>query len=51
MEFELVALGGTFDIIHVGHIALLENGQRPDGSVSIPQVLHPYTGFDIIEPN
>ncbi|MQF68820.1 serine--tRNA ligase [SAR202 cluster bacterium AD-804-J14_MRT_500m] len=31
-------------------IALLENGQQPDGSVSIPQVLHPYTGFDVIEP-
>ena len=26
MEFELVALDGTFDIIHIGHIALLEKG-------------------------
>ena len=26
MQFALVALGGTFDIINVGHMALLDKG-------------------------
>ena len=30
-------------------IAILENFQQADGSVIIPDVLRPYTGFDIIE--
>ena len=29
-------------------IAILENYQQADGSVVIPEVLHPYTGFEII---
>lgn len=31
-------------------IPLLENHQQKDGSVRIPDVLHKYTGFKIIEP-
>jgi seryl-tRNA synthetase len=26
----------------------MENGQQADGSVSIPEALRPYTGFDSI---
>ena len=29
-------------------IAILENNQQPDGSVVVPEVLRPYTGFDVI---
>ncbi len=29
-------------------IAIMENYQQPDGSISIPDVLRPYTGFDTI---
>jgi seryl-tRNA synthetase len=31
-------------------LAILENHQRPDGSVQIPEALRKYTGFDVIEP-
>ena len=31
-------------------IAFLENHLRKDGSVTIPEVLRPYCGFDVIEP-
>ena len=31
-------------------IAILENNQRKDGSVVVPEVLRPLTGFDVIEP-
>ena len=30
-------------------IALVENHQRADGSIRIPEALRPYTGFDVIE--
>ena len=29
-------------------IALMENYQQPDGSIAIPQALHPYTRFEVI---
>ena len=29
-------------------IALIESNQQPDGSIKIPKVLWPYTGFKII---
>jgi seryl-tRNA synthetase len=31
-------------------IAIIENNQQADGSVIIPEVLRPFTGFDRIEP-
>ena len=31
--------------------AIIENHQQPDGSVTIPKPLIPYTGFDRIDPN
>ncbi|MDN5916538.1 MAG: serine--tRNA ligase [Pseudonocardia sp.] len=31
-------------------VALLEQGQQPDGSVAIPEVLVPYCGFDRLRP-
>ena len=30
--------------------AILENNQRADGSVVVPEVLRPFTGFDVIKP-
>jgi seryl-tRNA synthetase len=29
-------------------IAILENHQRPDGSIGIPQVLQPWMGAEVI---
>jgi seryl-tRNA synthetase len=30
-------------------VAMLENHQQPDGSISIPEVLHPYLSFTKID--
>ena len=30
-------------------IAVMENYQQPDGSIAIPQALHPYTRFEVIK--
>lgn len=44
------ALNGTALAIGRIIIAILENYQEPDGSVTLPRALHPYTGFDRIVP-
>jgi len=46
----LHTLNGTACAVGRTIIALLENHQRPDGSVEIPEALRRYTGFDLIEP-
>lgn len=48
---ELVhTLNGTAFGVQRTIAAILENHQRPGGSVGIPKALQPYTGFDQIEP-
>ncbi|CAN5862749.1 serine--tRNA ligase [soil metagenome] len=41
-------LNGTFIAVGRTLIALLENHQRADGSVGVPEVLQPYLGTDVI---
>jgi seryl-tRNA synthetase len=41
-------LNGTAVAVGRTIVALLENHQRPDGSVGIPKQLQPYTGFGVI---
>jgi len=41
-------LNGTAIAVSRAIITLLENNQQPDGSVTIPKKLVPYTGFDTI---
>lgn len=43
-------LNGTACAVGRTIVALLENHQRADGTVSIPEALRPYTGFDSIRP-
>jgi seryl-tRNA synthetase len=50
---------GSTDFVHTNDatalamsripIAILENNQQKDGSVAVPKVLVPYTGFDVIK--
>jgi seryl-tRNA synthetase len=44
-------LNGTACAVGRMMVALLENHQRADGSVAIPEPLRPYTGFDELRPN
>jgi seryl-tRNA synthetase len=43
-------LNGTACAVGRTILTILENHQQPDGSVTIPEALRPYTGFDLIEP-
>jgi seryl-tRNA synthetase len=43
-------LNGTACAVGRTIVALLENHQRADGSVAIPEALRPYTGFEALEP-
>ena len=43
-------LNGTACAVGRTIVALLENHQRADGGVDIPEALRPYTGFDEIAP-
>ena len=43
-------LNGTAIAASRAPIALLENHQRADGSVRIPEALRPYLGRDVIGP-
>jgi len=43
-------LNGTAIAVGRAMLAILENYQNPDGSVTIPEVLVPYCGFDKILP-
>jgi seryl-tRNA synthetase len=41
-------LNGTMVAVGRTLIALLENHQRADGSVAVPEVLQPHLGTDVI---
>lgn len=50
-EMRLVhTLNGTACAVGRTIVALVENHQRADGSVVIPEALRPYTGFDELKP-
>ncbi len=42
-------LNGTAVAVGRTLLALIENNQREDGSIVIPEALRPYVGFDVIE--
>ena len=55
-----VKIDGKNELVHILNatlitdravLAIIENHQQADGSIKIPKVLQPYTGFEIIRPN
>lgn len=47
----LHTLNNTLVATSRGMVAILENYQNEDGTVTIPKALRPYTGFDVMEPS
>jgi seryl-tRNA synthetase len=43
-------LNGSGIAVGRAMVAILEQGQRPDGSVAIPEALRPYLGTDLLRP-
>ena len=58
MLFRSPALGGRPELVHTLNgsglalprviISILENYQQADGSIVVPEVLRPYTDFDVV---
>lgn len=55
-----VKINGKNELVHILNatmitdravLAIIENHQQADGSVVIPEVLRPYTNFDVIKPS
>ena len=55
-----VKINGKNELVHILNatmitdravLAIIENHQQSDGSVIIPEVLRPYTNFDVIKPS
>ncbi len=55
-----VKIDGKNELVHILNatlitdravLAIIENHQQADGSIKIPKVLQPYTGFDCIRPS
>jgi seryl-tRNA synthetase len=46
----VATLNGTLCAVPRVIVALLENHQRADGSVAVPEVLQPYLGADVLQP-
>lgn len=46
----LATLNGTLCAMPRIIVAVLENHQQPDGSVSVPAALRPFLGVDVLEP-
>ena len=42
-------LNGTAVALSRAIVAIMENYQNEDGTITVPEALRPYTGFDIIE--